>query len=249
MALSPDGAVLVLADMGNNRVLLLDPSALTLQGIIGADELSLPHDVTFDAAGRLLVADSGNDRIAVYALNLRRKTARLIETIGNFDGPQGIAVGPDGDLYIAATLENRIVRVRNGKIIASVRSALGLALKKPHDLELDTQAQEPTLIVTDPGNSRLVAFDLNLNAKFEITATAPPLAEPQYISIDDQGRLFVADQFNNAVRVFKQDATLVSTFAHRHVKFPGGVLVDGDRVWVSDTDGGRVLLYRFPKIH
>lgn len=245
MTLSPDGSLLVLADMGQDRVLLLDPDELTVQGVIGVGELSLPHDVVFDSNGRLLVADSGNDRIAIYNLDIRSKTAQLVETIDSLDGPEGIAIGPGGELFIAVTLEDRIIRMRNGQIEASATKALGTQFNQPHDIELDKTGDETTLVITDPGNNRLLVLDLNLNPKFEISAWSPPLSEPKYISIDDRGRLFVADQFNNAVRVFTKNANQVGIFAHQHVKLPEGILVVGERVWVADTQGGRVLLYRF----
>jgi len=37
--------------------------------------------------------------------------------------------------------------------------------------------------------------------------------------------------------------------AHRLVKLPEGILVVKDRAWVSDTERGRVLLYRLGEIH
>ena len=63
---SPDGKLLYLTDMANSRMVVLDAMTLRLVGAFGKDELSYPHDAEFDKAGRLLVADTGNDRIAIY---------------------------------------------------------------------------------------------------------------------------------------------------------------------------------------
>lgn len=243
MRLTPDKRFLVIADMGQNRVLLLDPDKLTIQGIVGEGELSLPHDMAFDRQGRLLIADSGNDRIAIYEFDATGKRAKLINTLDGLDGPEGITVGEKGELYITATLEDRVVCIRDGKIEASLSTALGATLDRPHDVELIRGGSEPGLIVTDPGNHRLLVLDRKLQPKYEISTWNPPLSEPKYFSQDAQGRLFIADQFNNAIRIFNPDATPIATFAQQHVKLPEGVFVDGNRVWVSDTDGGRVLLY------
>jgi len=156
LILTPDGRYLVVAAMGNNRVVLLDPDQLTLQGVIGEHILSYPHDVIFDAQGRLLVADSGNDRIVVYTLEDTQ--ARLIDIIDGLDGPEGLAVGPQGRLYVAATMEGRVVRLRDGVIEASTDSALGMPLDRPHDIKILQDATGLSVIATDPGNHRLAVF-------------------------------------------------------------------------------------------
>jgi len=242
LALTPDGRYLVVADMGNDRVLLLDPDQLTIQGIIGEHALSYPHDVIFDAKGRLLVADSGNDRIVVYTL--KDTQARIVDIIDGLDGPEGLAIGPQGRLYVAATMEGRVVRLRDGEIEASADSALGMPLDQPHDIEIRQDATGLSIIAADPGNHRLVVFDQDLRPKYEISTWDPPFSEPKYISHDEQGRLYVADSFNNTIRVFSPSAAPIGHFAESHVKLPEGILVVGGRAWVSDTKRGRVLLYR-----
>ncbi|HEY9080961.1 NHL repeat-containing protein [Magnetovibrio sp.] len=242
LTLSPDGRFLVVADMGNDRVVLLDPDLLTLEGIIGAQTLSFPHDVVFDAKGRLLVADSGNDRIVIYEFH--DTAAQIVGIIENLGGPEGLAVGPHGSIYASSTMEDRVVRIHDGAIETVADSALGMALSRPHDIEIRQDATGLSIIATDPGNHRLVVFDRDLRPKFEISTWDPPFSEPKYISHDEQGRLYVADAFNNQIRVFSPDAAPLGTFAETHVKLPEGILVVKDRAWVSDTENGRVLLYR-----
>ena len=65
MVLSPDGALLSVADVGSDGTRVLDPATLVTPGAFGADRLSGPHDVAFDRQGRLPVADPGNDRLQV----------------------------------------------------------------------------------------------------------------------------------------------------------------------------------------
>lgn len=247
LTLTPDGRYLVVADMGNDRVLLLDPDQLSIEAIIGEGTLSFPHDVVFDAQGRLLVADSGNDRIVIY--ELEDTHARIIDIIDGLDSPEGIAVGPQGRLYIAATMEDRVVRIRDGQVEASADSALGMALARPHDIEIRQDATGLSIIATDPGNHRLVVFDQDLRPKFEISTWDPTFSEPKYIAHDERGRLYVADQYNNVIRVFSPTAAPIGRFAETHVKLPEGILVSKDRAWVSDTERGRVLLYRLGEIH
>lgn len=245
MTLTPDEKYLVIADMGQDRVLLLDPEQLTIQAVIGEGSLSVPHDVVFDKNDRLLVADSGNDRIVIYALN--GTTATQIDEWTGFDGPEGIAPTPDGCTYIAVTLANQLICYQDGQVLAQTQGALGGMFDRPHDVDILPTADGLNVVVTDPGNHRLVVLDRTLNAKYEISTWDPPLSEPKYISVNEQGRIFVADQFNNAVRVFSANGVPIATFARQHVRLPEGVLARGNRVWVSDSEGGRVLLYRIGK--
>lgn len=242
IALTPDGQFLVVADMGQDRVALLDASSLQLRGVIGADIMSFPHDVTFDPQGRLLVADSGNDRILVYTLN--GVQAQLVDTWDDLDGPEGVAVTPDGQVYVALVGANRVARLEGGKIAASVDVALGMPLDRPHDIEIVTDDYGLSIIATDPGNHRLIVFDPTLNPLYEISTWDPPFTEPKYISVNEKGMIFVADQYNNSIRVFNAASQQLGQFSTGDVKLPEGVFAKDDRIWVSDTEGGRILLYR-----
>lgn len=242
LTLTPDGQYLVATDMGHNRVLLLDPSTLALRRVIGEGFMSYPHDVTFDPQGRLLVADSGNNRILVYRLDGTNET--LVETWDDLEGPEGIAVTPNGEVFVALVGNNSVAQLVDGKVVASADAALGMALDRPHDVEVITDTYGQSIIVTDPGNHRLVVFDGTLTPLYEISTWDPPFSEPKYISVGSKGEIFVADQYNNAIRVFSAAAEQLGQLAYGEVKLPEGVYAKDDRIWVSDTEGGRILLYQ-----
>ena len=69
IVLSPTGTLLYVADNDNDRIAVLDAQTLKEVGVFAQGEVSAPHDVVFDAQGRLLVADTGNSRIAIYEVN------------------------------------------------------------------------------------------------------------------------------------------------------------------------------------
>ena len=77
-AFSPDGKLIYLTDMANSRIRVLEAMTLKPVGSFGAGELSHPHDAEFDKSGRLLVADTGNDRVAIY--EVKGAQARLMPT-------------------------------------------------------------------------------------------------------------------------------------------------------------------------
>ena len=68
LKLSPDGQHLMVSDVGNNRVVILDPDSLALVGQFGADHQAGTHDIDFDSDGLAYVADTHNNRVAIYRM-------------------------------------------------------------------------------------------------------------------------------------------------------------------------------------
>ncbi|MGA2499634.1 MAG: Ig-like domain repeat protein [Tepidisphaeraceae bacterium] len=91
-----------------------------------ASTLNLPYAVALDAAGDVLIADAGNNRIReIDATTLRISTVagagvagatgdNGLATAAELDAPTGIALDPAGDLYIADTQNSRIRKVNAG---------------------------------------------------------------------------------------------------------------------------------------
>ncbi len=124
---------LYVADAGNDRVVALDASTefgdLTLVPVFEIRGLSDPYGVAYSDGGTpfrtgddlLLVADTGHNRIAAYALDaggatLRAEIGSLGSGTGHFAGPMAITAGRrDGagtaDVYVADAHSRRIVRL------------------------------------------------------------------------------------------------------------------------------------------
>ena len=134
MALGPDGS-LYLADMGANRIRRISPDGIistvagnNQRGFLGdggpatAAALRDPWDVTVGSEGEIYIADTGNNRIR------RVSPSGIISTYaGNGDGgfgddtgpataarfrsPAGVTIGPDQNVYIAASGDYAIQKV------------------------------------------------------------------------------------------------------------------------------------------
>lgn len=102
LVLSPDGTNLYVSDLDNNVVKVMDPTTLKTIGAIGENDLDSPHDVSFDHQGRLMVADSGNDKIIVYEV-LDNGSQKVITFGKGLTSPEGITPGPDGLIYATDT--------------------------------------------------------------------------------------------------------------------------------------------------
>lgn len=166
-------------------------------GAATAAKLNVPHHVAFDAAGNLYIADTGNHRIRMVAKADGTyfgvaMTANNIYTIAGTtsglagDGgsaisarlrnPVGIAFDAFGNLYIADSNNNRIrlVAKTNGTYFGVTATANNIY----------------TLAGTTSGLSGDGA-----------SATAAQLSGPYGIAFDAIGNLYIADAFNNRVRV------------------------------------------------
>ncbi len=138
---------LYIADWGNHRILRYDNPILgdmTADEVIGQPDfvhrdvdsggpalgLTLPIDLFLDAAGRMLVADSGNNRILLFSSPRTSVAADLV--FGQFDslssdspnhglgetetdadglfGPTGVALDTAGNLHVVDTNNHRVLR-------------------------------------------------------------------------------------------------------------------------------------------
>jgi sugar lactone lactonase YvrE len=155
---------LYVADTANNRIRRVTPQGVvtTLAGQSDAgvrdgpvlDALfNGPIGVALDAAGRVFVADTYNDRIRIIA------DGRVITLAGaepgfvdgpladaRFDTPSGIAVDPSGTVYVADTGNDAIREISTAGVVRTLNVWLAEPLRNPTGLTLDARG---VLYVTD----------------------------------------------------------------------------------------------------
>jgi len=238
LALDPKGERLYVTDMENDRIVVLDPLTLKLVSSFGNNELAKPHDLDFDAQGRLLVADTGHDRIVIYTADGKK----IGEYTDRLSWTEGVASGPDGTVYATNVGDNSAVKLVEGRAKVRVTGSGGAngGFVRPHDIHVWNN----TVYVADPGNNRVQLFDLELRPLRMVEAG---FKEPKYMEVDKRGWLYVADQHNNVIKVFDEKDRPVFTFGAGELNLPEGVAVAGDRIWIADTYNDRVLLYTVRK--
>jgi trimeric autotransporter adhesin len=168
-------AVLYVADLGNNRVLQAPPgTGVTTaagngsQGDLGDGgpaplaELNGPSACAVDSAGDLFIADTGNHSIREVTPDGNISTVAGTGTAGfsgdggpatsaALNGPAGIAVDGNGNLYIADTNNNRIRQVTADGIIQTIAGGTAAeSLSRPAGLAVDGSGN---LYFADTGNN------------------------------------------------------------------------------------------------
>jgi len=154
--------------------------------------LNAPSGVTTDASGNLYIADSGNNSIrAVYAsaaiTGVPSPVAGNIYTlVGNGNGaaiqavlnsPQGITIDASGNIYIADSNNNQIRAVYSSGTLPGVSN--------PVPGNLYTLAGTGTPGYMGDGGP----------------ATSAELSGAIAVAVDAQGRVYIADTYNQVVRV------------------------------------------------
>ncbi len=242
--LSPDGKYLFVSDVGHNRVAILDPETLDLVASFGADHQSGTHDVDFDAAGRVYVADTHNNRVTIYELD--GFDARLVgELRARIRGPEGVLVHPNGRVYVAGAWSGNLVAYEGERVVAELGG-----LRSPHDVEL---AQDGSNIwLADAGNDRLLLLSPELEVLEELGGPKYDFDGVRYLDLTADGMLIAADKNNHVVKFIGPDRELRLVLGDDgkpgrgigKFRTPEGVEVRGDELWLADSGNDRVVKYR-----
>ena len=189
-----------------------------------------------------------------------------------FSNPRGIARAADGRLFIADTDNHRIRVISADGTTVSTYAGDGFAgfangststarFNFPFDVAL---AADGRLFVADTANHRIRVISADgatvstyagddAAAFADGSTTTARFATPRGVALAADGRLFVADSFNDRIRVISADGATVSTYAGSGFGFANGststarfiepqdvaVAADG-RVFVADTGNRRI---------
>lgn len=237
LAVDPLGKLLV-ADAGNHRVLRINPATgFILATITGGPGTLLrsPSGVAVTEQGVIYVADTGNDRIAMFSLAgiPLGSFGATGSTPGSYRTPRGLAVLADGTLAIADQGNDRV------QIVSGSGTAISIldGLSGPAGVA----AHGGSLFVADTRNHRVVRYDASgaRVGSWGGPGSAPGcLNGPEGIAADAFG-VFVADTAANRVVHFSRQGAPIESWgssgtAPGRLQVPVGVLADRGTIWVGE---------------
>jgi DNA-binding beta-propeller fold protein YncE len=131
VAFAPNGDVYVSDGYVNSRVVQFTSEGKFVRIIggkkgAGPGELQLPHGVAIDPQGRIVVADSDNKRLSIFA-----KDGTFIKTLAA-PSRGGLVITPDGTMYVS-DVNAGVVTVFKNDQIADIVKVEG----RPHGLAVD----------------------------------------------------------------------------------------------------------------
>ncbi len=242
IVLHPNNQWLYVADVGNDRIAVLDAESLDELGAFAQSEVVQPHDVVFDHNGRLLVADTGNSRIAIFELHGFDGT--LVGSVEeHLSRPEGVMVTKGGLILATGAGSNNLVVYQDKEIVAEVDG-----FSAPHDVELD---QDGNIWIADAGNDRMVRLNQKLQIERILSGDDYNFNGPRYMDFDSAGRLYVADKYSNQIKIIDAQGDLVGILGEKQegkgegvFNRPEGVEIRNHDLWFSDTYNNRIVRYR-----
>lgn len=176
---------------------------------------------------------------------------------GQFNGPRGLDVAPDGTLLVADSRNHRIQRFDSQGNFKGAFGTFGKVddntagpnkLNEPWDLGV---GPDGSVYVVDTWNHRIQKFDAEGNSiriwgKFGQAETFDALWGPRALAFDSQGRIFVTDTGNKRIVIFNADGTGVQSIGGAGLDpglfdEPVGIAIGkDDTLYVADTWNQRI---------
>ncbi len=238
-----------------------------LDGVGTAAQLNHPVGLALDAQGVLYIADHFN-----HAIRKLLPDGRLVTLAGGqrgfrdgygteaqFNGPLGLAVGREGEIYVADHLNMRVRKVTPDGYVSTLA---GTGISKIEDGSVATASFEGpkgvavdmygVVYVTDGVTVRAITPDGQVRTLAgqvrgfrDGIGTRAMFGWAYAIAVDVSGLCFVTDAANHAIRCIFPDGTVKTVFGGgevRQLNFPNGLAVDVfGHLYVADTNNHRIL--------
>ena len=272
------------ADRENNLIRKITPagvvstfagsgSAGSANGTGTSASFRKPHDIAIDQSGNVYVADHDNHLIrkitsagvvSTFAGSGSAGSANGTGTSASFNGPSGIAIGPNGNIYVTDKGNNLIRKITSAGVVStfagsgSAGSANGTgtsaSFRNPYNLNCDLSgnvyvADHDNHLIRKITSAGVVStFAGNGSAgSANGTGTSASFNNPRDIDFDASGNIFVCDKTNHLIRKITS-AGVVSTYAgsgstgstngtgtSASFNTPAGLVFDADdNLYISD---------------
>jgi hypothetical protein len=272
IAAAPDGSIYV-TENGGYRLIKLSAAGVQQwtvgqAGVYGNDNAHLGNwwagpegNLAIDAAGRIYVPDTGNHRIQVFNPNGSYFTT--FGSYGNgpnqFDCPAGVAISPvNGDIFVVDRCNQRIQVYTSGFVYKTTLGVLDETgtdnrhFNWPWGVAVDASGN---IYVADTENHRVQKCTLSGTSYSCITFVGETGVfnddfwhlHPLAVAVDNAGRVYVVDEWNNRVQVFDSAGAYLTTIGGSwgartgELRGPSGIAVDSaGNVYVTDRDNHRI---------
>lgn len=234
--------------------------ALDVYGLEAGDEkLNRPWGIAADASGRVYVVDRGNSRLLRLQNSGRRlRFERVIGSIGDgageFIDPRGVALVPDGRVFVADAALNRITVFDDAGLVVKSWGGLlspdGIAAVGPGERDAFYPGAG-FVVVIDSVNSRVSKFSLEGALLARASAVNWNLRlTPQlgWCAIDYHNQILITDRSNGSIHKLDRDLNYIASFGEpgrEEYQFdqPRGIALYRrfGQVFVAEREGAQYL--------
>ncbi len=252
--LAASGQTLYIVDTGNDRVVRFNASGGNGAEIVPPGTLQNPRGVAVRGT-RMLVADDQHHRVAAFDTG-----GHLLASIGAGQGagpgqlnfPYGVAIDPQGRVFVADDMNQRIVRYSTPATKYQYKARWGSygtapgRLAYPRGLATNASGE---LFVANTGNDRIDVFDSSgtLKRSFGTSGRASGQFDaPLGVAADAAGLRAVTDSVNGRVQLLNADGSVATIWGSPN---PGPtILPDPVAVAFDQAGNGYVLDARRSRI-
>ncbi len=221
IAIDRDGSILLIEELGQ-RLIKLDPngSFLWSKGAPGVDmggdndHFSWPRGVAVDNNSNIYIADGWNNRVQIFNSNGVYQATLGSSNSGtgdyDFNWVSGIAVDNNGTIYVADGYNHRVQVYSSNRVYIATIGVTGVSgsdnshFNEPQSIETDAARN---IYVLDSRNCRVQKYNSNRIYQMTFGTTGncdglTNLGHPEDVTVDGQGRVYVSEWDNNAVKIY-----------------------------------------------
>jgi len=189
------------ADSRRNRFTLFELESGRLQGTYGDNyqddrRLRDPKGIGILPDGRIVIADTGNDRIKIFSPDL----ASLVASYP-FVEPAGIAIDPDGKIFV---WDEDGIRVAQLNTAAQTFESLPGGLL-PGPVTAITFDQAGNLFALDRNTHRITIVSAGLGGVLIQLGAEGALDRPTALNVDRDGNIYISDEGSKRTAVYRWD--------------------------------------------
>ena len=143
----------------------------------------------------------------------------LVTTTGTtLSGPDGVAVDTSGNVYVADTTANEILKISPTGTVTVLGATASPAFNTPDGVAVDAQGN---VFVADTGNNLVREISAATGTVTTLGSTAT-FSSPEGVAVDSSGNVYVANTFGNDIREIVAVSGTVSS-SSTVVTLAGGV--------------------------
>lgn len=249
-----DGDRIAIADSGHDRVLVgrLRDREMRVERVF--DGLAMPQGVAF-SGDRLYIADRANHRVVIGDIG----TGTVEAIPGHISSPWDLAV-VGSSVYVAGAGRHQIWRIegRSASLFAGAPGedivdgpAAAALLAQPmgivgaddrvYFVDAESSAVRVVTLGADPRVQTIVGTGLFDFGDKDGVGDEVRLEHCQGIARHPDGRILVADSYNDAIKWVDPATRRVETWVRGFAE-PSGLVYDDGKVYVADTNAHRVAI-------
>ena len=228
------------------------PTPLPSLGVIGGPDdampLKRPIGLALATGGRLYVTDQSG----VHEFDADGKFVKTLVKVGSETGlrlPSSVAVAPGGDVYIADTATNTVLRVKpDGQIAAKIGADGAVQLNQPVAVETDAQGN---LFVVNQATAEVLKLDPNGKLLLKFGGQGDEngkFIRPRALALDKDGNIYVTDLSTFLIQKFSPQGQYLKTFGNQQMRetlwlLRGMDIGPDNRLYVADSANNRIQVF------